>query len=45
MNLNMQNDYHVLRKLTALISFYLTAASDLIMHAHSITTVGLYIKE
>lgn len=45
LNFNMQNDYHVLRKLTALISFYLTAASDLIMHAHSITTVGLYIKE
>ena len=41
----MQNDYHVLRKLTALISFYLTAASDLIMHARSITTVGLYIEE
>jgi len=45
MNFNMQNDYHVLRKLTALISFYLTAASDLIMYACSITTVGLYIKE
>ena len=41
----MQNDYHVLRKLMAFISFYFTAASDLIMHAHSITTIELYVKE